>query len=262
MTPLYTRTMKMLLASALSLQLSATGCSRWIEVKAGETMAEPSRTSGGSMTLERVPAVLTGIAVSQNGSAMPPAAQLERRVLDTLAETRLFSKLVYPEYGTSAPLDQHVRAKLSVALFPEPHAGAAAWKGIVIGASMFLLTPVLPLEYEYGARMTLDLEHEDGRTHRYTAIAEGVAHYHLFGATHLAADELEAKILETCLAQLHRELVKDRQFVQAGYLAKRNTSPQDGGEFTAFPTASPSPRQTRTISIIRSPAPRGDQGAP
>ena len=255
MTPRYTRTMNLLLTSALSLQLLATGCSRWMEVKAGETVIEPSSITAGLTTLERVPAVLTGIAVTQNGSAMPPAADLERRVLDTLAETQLFSRLVYPEYGASAPLDQHVRAKLSVALFPEPHAGAAAWKGIVIGASMFLLTPVLPLEYEYGARMTLDLEHKDGRTHRYTAIAEGIAHYHLFGATHLAADELEAKILETCLTQLQREIVKDRQFVQAGYLAKHDTDAKDSSEFTAIPTTLQSPRQTRTISIIRSPAP-------
>ncbi|GKS58158.1 hypothetical protein YTPLAS18_16850 [Nitrospira sp.] len=255
MTPLYTRTMTVLLASALSLQLSATGCSRWMEVKAGEITTDAPSASAGFTTLERVPAVVTGIAVSQNGSAMPPAVELERRVLDTLAETHLFSRLVYPEYGATDPLDQHVRAKLSVALFPEPHSGAAAWKGIVIGASMFLLTPVLPLEYEYGARMTLDLEHEDGRTHRYTATAEGIAHYHLFGATHLAVDELEAKILDTCLTQLQRELVKDRHFVQAGYLAKRNTEPKESGEFTAIPTASPSPRQTRTISIIRSPAP-------
>ncbi len=240
-----------LLLMVFCVELLGAGCSRWMEVQAVDPASDQSDVRTGPVVAERVPVVLTSIAVSQNGSAVAPATDLERRVLDSLAETQLFSRLVYPRYSDTAPDDQHVRAKLSVALFPEPHAGAAAWKGIVIGASMFLLAPVLPLEYEYGARMTLDLEQGDGDIHRYTVSAEGVAHYHLFGATHLAVDELKARILETCLTQLQRELVKDRMFVQAGYLAKHRPDPRRGTEFTAIPATAPVHRPPRAISILR-----------
>ena len=245
----------LLLGSVFCLGLATTGCSRWTEVKAGESATESPSGTNATAVFEPVPAVLTAIAVSQNGSPIAPASDLERRVLDSLADTHLFSHVAYPSSDAGASVAPHVRAKLSVALFPEPHAGAAAWKGIVIGASMFLLAPVLPLEYEYGARMTLDLEHHNGTTHRYIAIAEGTAHYHLFGATHLAADELKAQILESCLNQLQRELVKDRLFVQAGYLARSSPDQKRPGEFTAIPTTAPAPRPTRTLSILRSTVP-------
>ncbi len=239
----------------VGLSLSTMGCNRWVELKAGEPMTVKSGEPTGSDSAMRVPAILSTIAVSQNGSTMAPPNDLEHRVLDTLADTQLFSRLVYPGYADLTPEDQHVRAKLSVALFPEPHAGAAAWKGIVIGASMFVLAPILPLEYEYGARMTLELEREDGTTHQYTVHAEGVARYHLFGATHLAVDELKAQVLDTCLTQLRTELVKDRMFVQAGYLARNRAEPRAGSEFTAIPTTSLTHRTTRTISILRSRTP-------
>lgn len=222
-----------------------------------EPAANVTADAQGPVPTTRVPsgqvqAVLTAISVSQNGAVIAPAGDLERRVLDALAETQLFSKLTYPNYREAAPSDEHIRAKLAVALFPDPHAGTAALKGIAIGASMFLLTPVLPLEYEYAARMTLELEREDGTTHRYNVGAEGSAHYYLFGATHLAADELKAKIVDACLTQLQRELVRDRQFVEARFFAKAAPPPAGTPEFNAIPTLAPTHRPTRTISILRS----------
>ncbi len=233
-----------------SLCLVASGCSTWTELKSGTPVTSAPANQGAAVDLERVPAVLSSIAVSQNGAAMPPAGELERRVLDSLAETQLFSRLIYPGYLAQTPAEPHVRAKLAVTLSPNPHAGAAAWKGIVIGASMFLLTPVLPLEYEYGASVTLELEREDGATHRYSTHAEGIAHYHLFGATHLAADELKAKVIDSCFTQLQREMVKDRAFVQAGMFVKHKPEPRnpDNG---VYQTTAPISKPSRTSSVLR-----------
>lgn len=234
----------------IGLCFVATGCSSWMELKAGAPLASAPTEKGTPVELERVPAVLSSVTVSQNGAAMPPAGELERRVLDSLAETQLFSRLIYPGYLAQPPAEPYVRAKLSVTLTPNPHAGAAAWKGILIGASMFLLTPVLPLEYEYGASITLDLEREDGATHRYSTHAEGIAHYHLFGATHLAADELKAKVIDTCFTQLQRELIKDRTFVQAAMFAKHTPEPRtpDKG---LYQTLAPLTRPSRTSAVLR-----------
>lgn len=230
--------------------LVASGCSSWMELKAGAPLASAPADKGTPVEVARIPAVLSSITVSQNGAAMPPAGELERRVLDSLAETQLFSRLIYPGYLAQPPAEPHVRAKLAVTLTPNPHAGSAAWKGIVIGASMFLLTPVLPLDYEYGASVTLDLEREDGATHRYSTHAEGIAHYHLFGATHLAADELKAKVIDTCFTQLQRQLVQDRTFVQAGMFAKHTPEPRipDNG---VYQTLVPLTKPSRTSAVLR-----------
>ncbi len=251
MTPCNTRYRAMAAILLCGIALSGTGCNRWLELKAVEATPTAAADDSGSPSVGRVPAVITSLTVSQNGAAIAPASDIEHRVLDTLADTQLFSRLIYPGYTEAAPADPFVRAKLSVATFPEPHAGAAAWKGIVIGASMFLLAPVLPLEYDYGARMTLEVELEDGTTHRYLAAAEGTARYHLFGATHLATEELQGQVLDSCLAQLRRELVKDRQFVQGAAFAKHQPEPRTG-EVAAIPAVAPMHRQTRTISILRS----------
>ena len=51
---------------------------------------------------------------------------------------------------------------------PSIHMQAAPpWKGIVIGASMYLLTPFLPFEYDYAAHLSLELERWDGQIKRY-----------------------------------------------------------------------------------------------
>ncbi|MFO0773862.1 MAG: hypothetical protein U0172_04250 [Nitrospiraceae bacterium] len=241
------------LLSLLGLSLLMPGCSRWIEMNGVTPLdSAPTAAASGDPAL-RVPAVLSSMSVSQNGSPVMPSSELEHRVLDTLSNAQLFSRIVYPAYSDLQPADDHVRAKLSVALFPEPHAGAAAWKGIVIGASMFTLTPLLPLEYGFGARMTLELEHADGRTRQYSAAADGTAHYHLFGATHLATDELKARVLAACLNQVRQEIMKDRQFVQAGYLAKHQA---DGyGDGAVIPTSAPVHRKSGSVTLYRSTAP-------
>jgi hypothetical protein len=88
----------------------------------------------------------------------------------------------------------------------------------------------------------------DGTSHRYQAQAQGTAFYHLFGATPLAIEELRAEVIETCLAQLQRDLVKDREFVQAAYVAKHQAD-QDSGP--AVQTGTPILKAKPALSIIR-----------
>ncbi|HEU5201654.1 MAG TPA: hypothetical protein VFT92_02580, partial [Nitrospira sp.] len=97
----------------------------------------------------------------------------------------------------------------------ESHPGHAAWKGIVIGASMFILTPFIPLEYDYAAHVTVELERWDGQTKRYESQSAGTARYQLFGASPLMIDELKGHVIETCLTTLARQLVLDTTFYAA-----------------------------------------------
>ena len=236
-----------LILTLLVLAIASTGCSRWMQIT-GVPPSELAPVADTAGAVGPIPAVVTGIQVTQNGTRQVATPELERRVLDRLVHTGLFGRLLYPAYAEDPPSREHVRATLTVDTQSDPHSGGAAFKGIVIGASMFLLTPLLPLEYDYGAIMTLEVNRPDGTSHRYKAQARGTAFYHLFGATPLAIEELRAEVIETCLAQLQRDLVKDREFVQAAYVAKHQAG-RDGGP--AVQTGTPILKAKPALSIIR-----------
>lgn len=236
-----------LIMTLLVLTVATTGCSRWIQIT-GLPPSELPPVVDKTLAVGPIPALVTSIQMTQNGTRQVATPELERRVLDRLAQTGLFGRLLYPAYAVDPPSREHIRATLTVDTHNDPHSGGAAFKGIVIGASMFLLTPLLPLEHEYGATMTLEVKRSDGTSHRYQAQAQGTAYYHLFGATPLAIEELRAEVIETCLAHLERDLVKDREFVQAAYVAKH---PTDQGGGPAVHTDTPILKARPALSIIR-----------
>jgi hypothetical protein len=136
--------------------------------------------------------------------------------VSALRETQLFSQLIYPDYDQPALEGQkYVAARLSVSETADRHAGRNAFKGFVVGASMFLLTPFLPLEYGYASQMTLELQRWDGERKHYTAASQGTAYYQLFGATPLLTEELKGQVTERCLNDLMVQLVSDAGFYRA-----------------------------------------------
>src|SRR5262245_57115568 len=80
---------------------------------------------------------------------------------------------------------------------------------------MFILTPFLPLDYDYAAHVTLELERWDGQVRRYESQAAGTARYQLFGATPLMIDELKGHVTDSCLTALMEEVVRDTSFYMA-----------------------------------------------
>jgi len=202
------------LVGMMGIASTTIGCSRWIDVMPSTTLQEESVTRSISNN-ERVPLVMDGLRMMQNGAPQNPSAEIERRILNTVQETRLFSTLV-PLGGNVASLgDKAVSARITFDETIEPNSGEAAWKGFVIGASMFLLSPVIELHYDYAAKATLELERWDGQVKRYEAQSAGTAHYNLFGATPLMIDELKGQVVETCLNNLMDQLVQDTTFYMA-----------------------------------------------
>ena len=80
---------------------------------------------------------------------------------------------------------------------------------------MFLLSPVIALDYDYAAQASLELERWDGQVKHYEARSAGTAHYHLFGATPLMIGELKGQVTEACLTELMDQLVRDTNFYMA-----------------------------------------------
>lgn len=233
--------------------IAVTGCSHWIELKGpSATVDEP--TAQVIAQNEQVPLILDRIRSTRNGAPQNSSADTEQRILTSLADIGLFSRLASTR--TDAPVfgDKTVRARLLFNEAIDSHAGGAALKGIVIGASMYILTPFLPLEYEYAAHLSLDLERWDGEVKHYESRSAGSARYHLFGATPVMIDELKGHVTETCLADLARQIARDTAFYTASSApssesgirtvsVKPRTSPTSTPATAAVPVSTPVPSE-------------------
>ena len=190
------------------------GCARWIEMMA----APGGNQEGQSQRIardEQVPFIMDNIRITRNGSPQNPSAETERRILGSFEEIGLFSRLAGTNTAAPPANEKVIRARLMFNEAIDPHAGDAAWKGIVIGASMFILAPFVPFEYDYAAQLSLELERWDGQIKHYESQSAGTARYNLFGATPIMIDELKGYVAEACISELARQLVQDTTFYAA-----------------------------------------------
>jgi hypothetical protein len=192
-----------------------TGCSRWVELT---SVPEPSsgNPSHSIAQQDQVPLLLDRVQITRNGAPQNPSIETGQRVLGTFSDIGLFAHLVQSEHADPSLNGKVIHARLQIDETVEPHPGDAAWKGIVIGASMFLLAVVMPLEYEYAAHMSLELDRWDGEIKRYESQSAGKITYQLFGATPVMVDELKGLVTEACLTTLMQRVVEDTPFYASG----------------------------------------------
>jgi hypothetical protein len=195
----------------------ASGCSHWIELTDQAAPSPPPQTTIASDL--RVPVLLETVRLSQNGAPLATPTALERQVLGAFEATQLFSQYFQSGYEQPAPHEPRVTIRLRIDNHVDPHPGEAAWSGFVIGASMFLLSPVIWFDYDYGTEMVLEVERWDGQLKQYTASSYGSAHYYLFGASPHVIEELKGTVTDNCLTFLLDQLVRDHTF----YLADSST---------------------------------------
>ena len=208
-------TLRRLTLGCFGLMLTAiTGCSHWIEMKSPSAEADEPAAQVIARD-EQVPLILDRIRTTRNGAPQNSSADTEQRILSSLADIGLFSFLTSATSGAPTFGEKTVRARLLFDEAIDSHAGTTALKGIVLGASMYILTPFLPLEYEYAAHLSLDLERWDGEIKHYESRSAGSARYHLFGATPIMIDELKGHVTETCLIDLARQIAQDTGFYTA-----------------------------------------------
>ncbi|MBI3357636.1 MAG: hypothetical protein HY038_12890 [Nitrospirae bacterium] len=222
------------------------GCTRWIDVMPSSTSRQ--ETAAQSITNDdRVPFVIDTFRLLQNGASQNPSFEVERRILNSVQETRLFSTLVPLGGNVSSLGDKVVNARITMDETINPHSGEAAWKGFVIGPSMFLLSPIIELNYDYAAQASLELERWDGQVKHYEARSSGTARYNLFGATPIMIAELKGHVTEACLNQLMNQLVQDTKLYMA------SSTPLPGSTVRAVTVKAPKPVATpAALSIIPS----------
>jgi hypothetical protein len=208
------------LAVALGL---GTGCvSHWIELAEPKGTQTPLQTTVASDL--RVPLLIETIHTTQNGVALATPIAVEHQILGAFESTKLFSQHFQSGYAQPATNQPYVTIRLTMNNSVEPHTGDAAWSGFVIGASMFLLAPIVTLDYDYGTQMALEVERWDGQTKQYQASSSGTAHYHLFAASQHLIDELKGQVTETCLTQLLDQVIRDTPFYVVGEIAPSETT--------------------------------------
>jgi hypothetical protein len=192
----------------------ATGCGRWVEFMPTANSSQASNVREIARN-EQVPLVMDSVRMTRNGSPQNPSLETEQRVLGSLREIGLFSHLGDTASAEPPASEKFIRARLLFDETVDPHPGDVAWKGIVISASMFILTPFIQLDYDYAAHVTLELERWDGQVKRYESHSAGTAHYQLFSATPLIIDELKGHVTESCLTALMQQMVNDTTFYTA-----------------------------------------------
>jgi hypothetical protein len=210
---------RLLIGSAIAITLGlGTGCSHWIELAGPTDTASPA--SATVATDARVPLLLETIRVTHNGSSIAPPVMLERQVLGAIEATRLFSQYYQSGYAQPAASQPHIAVRLSIDNLVDPHAGQAAWRGFLVSASMFTLSPFISLNYDFGAQMSLEMERWDGQIKQYTATSNGSAHYNLFAANPEIIEQLKGQVTEACLSSLLNQVIQDSAF----YLASSEQS--------------------------------------
>ena len=192
------------------------GCAHTIDVRPSPT-ANQGTSSHSIADNDRVPFVIETFRQSQNGSPQNPSPEVERRILNRVQETSLFSMLVPLGGQLDAGGGKMVTARLAIDETIDSHPGKTALKGMVIGASMFLLAPFIDLDYDYAAQASLELERWDGRVTRYEARSSGTAHYNLFGANPTIIAELKGRVTDACLQELMTQLVHDTDLYLASH---------------------------------------------
>ena len=232
---------------------TTAGCTtRWIDVSPSPANRENPVTQS-ILNDERVPLVMDGFRMTQNGAPQNPSTEVEHRILNTVQETRLFSTLI-PFGGDAASLgDKMVTARITFDETIDSHSGETAWKGFVIGASMFLLSPVIGLEYDYAVEASLELGRWDGQVKRYKARSAGTAHYTVFAASPTMIGELKGQVTEACLNELMGQLIRDTNFYMASS-APLPDSPIISVTVKARKSR-PSPASRSAVPVSTAPAP-------
>ena len=232
---------------------TTVGCTtRWIDVSPSQANRDNS-VAQSVLNNERVPLVMDGFRMTQNGAPQNPSNEVEHRILNTVQETRLFSTLI-PLGGNVASLgDKVVTARIAFDETIDSHSGDTAWKGFLIGASMFLLSPVIDLDYDYAAEASLELGRWDGQVKRYTARSSGTAHYTVFAATPAMIGELKGQVTEACLTDLMDQLIRDTSFYTA------SSAPLPDSPIASVTVKArkplPSPASPSAVPVSTAPAP-------
>jgi hypothetical protein len=154
------------------------------------------------------PVYLKSIQGELSGSGSNINAAFEQRFVGRLQETRLFEDVIGILGREKSQADLKYEMYLKIAETQELDRLGNGIKGFFVGLSLFILTPVLPMDYRYGVQLTLTVRKPNGVTKYYKAESEGTAYYtmtHQLTAIRKVTDDT----VEKCIISIMNQLVAD-----------------------------------------------------
>ncbi|MCL7422389.1 MAG: hypothetical protein M8364_15970 [Methylobacter sp.] len=195
----------------LIFAMGFSGCTaHWTNIDLKPDEAAPVSHYSGSKPSNCM-AVMDDLRVTSNGQAANVNEAFQKRFITNLKDTHLFST-VTDTIPTDRP-NNLVNFALSIAENQDTNQGANVTKGFFIGLSLYLLTPVIPLSYDFESDMTLVAMRSDGRSKRYTAKGKGEARYHLFANAAMAGEDVRSQITNNNLSALMNQISQDADFI-------------------------------------------------
>ena len=196
---------------AVSLIIGLSGCAmHWTDID-----IKPDGANAVSGHLNNKPvsgclAIMADLKVKLNGHETNPSLGFQNRFITHIKDTKIFDSVIHDM--PSIKPERYVSFVLESDENEEKDQAVNAVKGFFIGLTLFVLTPVIPLSYEFESDMHLYATRGDGKTNRYNAKGKGSVSYQFFGAAK-ASQELISEVTNNNINSLINQLSLDENFL-------------------------------------------------
>jgi hypothetical protein len=189
-----------------------SGCTyHWANIDLKPNGSDLITPYAGNKKIVSCVAIMNDLRVKSNGQDVNASSEFHKRFVINLKDTNIFESVVF-DMPTAKP-EKYVNFTLSVNENQDTNQGANMAKGFFIGLTLYLLTPVLPLSYDFESEMLLNATRWDGKTKQYVTKGKGSASYHLFANPIMAGQEVRNKVTNNNLNALMNQLIRDTDFL-------------------------------------------------
>lgn len=200
------------LGVSIILTMLLSGCAaHWSNIDLKPDGADSLAPYTGDKKTASCVAIMNDLRVKSNGQEVNASSEFHKRFVANLKDARVFESVVSDMPATKP--EKYVNLSLAVNENQDTNQGANVAKGFFIGLSLYLLTPVLPLSYDFESEMLLNATRWDGKSKQYSAKGNGSASYQLFANARMAGSEVRAKVTNNNLNALMNQLVQDTDFL-------------------------------------------------
>ena len=118
-------------------------------------------------------------------------------------------------FGEDQAIPERRKLKLSLTIADRMRYNnvLGAIKGFIIGASFFILSPVIPIYADYTSELRLKVEKPDGSSKHYSGYATGESEHYFFSHSEYYGD-LTLQVSEAALRDLTAKLANDRGWLR------------------------------------------------
>lgn len=192
------------------LLFTLVGCARHsVTVERPPLMTIPQEmpSDGAPIGFVDVVDVRTG-----KGFASNPPVNFEENIVRKITEANVFSNVVTTRpVGDTGVVTLRFNAQENL----DTHDDSNNTKAFLVGATIFVLMPVVPFSYDYGLRLSLDAMCPDGQTRQYLSNGFGSASAYGINEMQPTIVDLCGTVLDRTLTDVVAKLSGDRAFYLA-----------------------------------------------